>query len=408
MDVEVTKYFDFNGITDDGEFVSRFFKCRESMDHSWGERRGFRPEDVDHVTDILEKQLSGLCETFGLDKDLVLAGVDKAIELYREEDEKAPEGFREMDRSNDFTGERWRIMNLAYNAAFGFYLAKRLDRRCLLEVKSLNLHDMDIYVLSKNGIRLITVKMDQIFGTGFTRPCQLNFVIGPGQVRTLDFGRNDTPIPEQLKAFDFDEIFTMAEFAVEDSGKNVVDTVVSMLREIKYELKSEQDVVDYIDSNDICPEYDRNRIDEHDLSVMERMFLYASNYVIHRYDCTHSNMCYANDRGDYCFEYSEWNMAYSDIPPLATGRGYSLCPYYDSSESYDSFRNKFTFKFGVVNGTFEIYIMGIALRTSAIRGVETMLKLDFKTLFDRVESFVNKACMDKTNIDNLIDLETSL
>ena len=133
MDAKVTKYFDFYGITDDEEFVSRFFKCREAMDHTWGERRGFRPEDVDHVTDILVKRLSGLCETFDLDKDLVLAGVDKAIELYREEDEKAPEGFREQDRCNDLTGERWRIVNLAYNAAFGFYLAKRLGRRCLLE-----------------------------------------------------------------------------------------------------------------------------------------------------------------------------------------------------------------------------------------------------------------------------------
>ena len=390
------------GYDDDDEFLDQFFKCKGNS--RYVDKGKFRPEDIERAGKIIEKSIGEKAKILGIDPDPVRSVVAAYIEARRADLEKELEtSLFTSEYVKDEIGRIDRldpadIERIVFNALYGYYVAKVTGKRLELEV-DFDRNTVSCLFLSSGGLRLMNLTAPVYAAPENTR-FELDMMTGVGKRREITFSPDE--LDEKITRFDFGTIFSLCEENMDLAGKKVQEIIVSCLGEVKYSFKSvdelEQELKDmgyyyknrssFLDEKDgILPTAENN--------CFSGLYSYLSDRLPDSYM---GDICRCTDTGKNSFTYAYVNGSFR------RGKGIELSPFARKMLDDPDFPDV-RFMFGLAGDIFEIYVSGLTLRTSPLRGLETLYRLDFEHMAGLIEPVLSKTVLNKKNIDNMLDLE---
>ena len=404
------RFYSFGELSD-SEFIAKYYEYKHDSAHF---KTDFKPVDIERAGNVMEQLLADRAVQLGVELETAKSVVATAIV------KKQNELSQKMARSvhvDDIEKNMFEMLSsmdlveldsIIFNVLYGCYLSKRTGRELMFELY--NLSSTSCYILSKNGLKLMSLSMNCNIPPD-ERVGNITCTIGPGATRELAFNLSDGH--DKLEGFDIESIFELCENCMDLSGKQIQDIFVKHLNGVKYECHDILDIESYLTGKGInLSDFIVRHVSE-DQTHLEQSketlcLISAESYIRNKWfesnitaGCNLST-CY--DTGENSFNYTEWGKPDGVI---RFGKAIKIAPFRKKHYA-DLTYPDIEFNFAIVGTVFELYVSGLTMRTNPVQGLEAILKIDYEKLIDEVSDVLGKVSMDRKNLDNLFDLELSL
>lgn len=395
---------------DDEKFIDEYFRCLS--DSRYCKPRKFRPEDTDRAKNLIEKTIEEQAGVFEIDPTIAKTVVATAINEKRKkltfEQEQSPYDNESLKDQLEFIDNLNPVsLNcLVYNALFGCYVSKVTGRNMMFEFDR---DQVTCIFMSTGGLRLMSLTFLNTYSLPKNLNLTLRVVTGVGHSREIVFKGEE--ITRRFPTFDFKSIFELSEENMDLTGKNVQEIIIENLKRIKYSFTSILELEQYM--KDMNYYYEKPTVYETDhetglplqvemtveLCCLQSIYSYLGDIFPAKYGIS-TDLCYMGNENSFVYE----SFADRTITSAPKGKYIEISPYVRKSFDEPDFPDV-RFKFGLIGDIFEIFVSGLTLRTNSLRGLETLIRFDYDSLFTSIESILSKAVLNKKNIDNILDLE---